>query len=118
MKSAFLGYSEMRPVWLRAAIGPVFQTGRISEKEESSSSPEIELDSSGSRLRSKPDALPATQLLVLHVHVCLCVCLHTSMGANKHALPQSLILGYWASNYDSALENFARLGFLTPTRFE
>lgn len=77
MKSAFLGSSEMRPVWLRAAIGPTSQTGRISEKEESSSSPEIELDSSGSRLRSKPDALPATQLLVVHVLACLCVCLHT-----------------------------------------
>lgn len=73
MKSAFLGSSEMRPVRVHAAIGPAFQTGRISEEEEeSSSSPEIELDSSGSGLRSKPDALPATQLLVrARAHVCL-----------------------------------------------
>lgn len=95
MKSAFLGSSEMRPVWLRAAIGPVFQTGRISEKEESGSSPEIELDSSGSRLRSKPDALPATQLLVLHA--CLRVCLHTFSGCKQaHA---STIAHFETSSY-------------------
>lgn len=106
MKSAFLGSSEMRPVWVRVAIGPTFQTGRISEGEESSSSPKIELDSSGSRLRSKPDAPPATQLLALHV--CLSSHLkraHTSRIA--HFVMLSYKLGFRV-----------RLGFLTPERFE